>query len=341
MTRIGVVGVGGMGRSHCNSLPKVENCEFVGVADLRLEAAQEVAEQHGIRAFQDYHELLEIVDGIVVATPPMAHREVAVTAAEAGIHAFCEKPLSVDLADSDAMIEAADKAGTHLMVGQVLRFYPVHVLGKKLVDAGEIGTVTYIETDYSGPYRAPRQRPTSWYGTLGGFLENGIHKSDLINWYGGNALTVAAEVGSYSGHDDWEDYVVTLIRYDSGTVGILRWGGFMGARGTNDTFIDGSEGSLRLNMSSDLAYLKKIGESEWQELTPDRSVPHGVVGELTHFVDCIRENKTPLVDGRAGRHAVEVVLASYRSAKEKIKVLIPLYDLPEPPVYPDEDEEKD
>ncbi|MBI1925198.1 Gfo/Idh/MocA family oxidoreductase [Candidatus Poribacteria bacterium] len=326
MTRIGVIGVGGMGRSHCNSLPKVENCEFVGVADMRLEAAQEVATQHNIRAFGDYHDLLKIVDGVVVATPPVAHREVVVAAAEAGVHAFCEKPLSLTLADADGMIEAADKAGTHLMVGQVLRFYPVHALGKKLVDAGEIGNITYLETDYSGPYRAPRQRPSSWYGTVGGLLENGIHKSDLINWFGGTALTVAGERGSYSGHEDWEDYTVTLIRYDSGAVGILRWGGFMGARGTTDTIIDGSKGSLRLNMGADIAYLKKIGESEWREIIPERTGPHGVVGELTHFVDCIREGRTPLVDGRAGRHAVEVVLATYRSAKEQIKVVLPMHE---------------
>jgi len=120
-----------MGNGHCNALPNVENCEFVGVADLRLEAAQAIAEQHQIRAFQDYRELLEIVDGVVVATPPVAHGEVVVAAAEAGVHAFCEKPLSLTLSDADAMIAASDKAGTHLMVGQVLRFYPVHVLGKQ------------------------------------------------------------------------------------------------------------------------------------------------------------------------------------------------------------------
>ena len=326
MARIGVIGTGGMGGAHCNSLPQVENCEFVGVADLRLEAAQAIAEQHHIRAFQDYRELLEIVDGVVVATPPVAHGEVVVAAAEAGVHAFCEKPLSLTLGDADAMIEAADKAGTHLMVGQVLRFYPVHVLGKQLVDDGGIGSVTYIETDYSGPYSGSRERPSTWYGSVGGLLENGIHKSDLINWYGGTALTVAAEVGSFSGHDDWEDYTVSLIRYDTQAVGILRWGGFMGARGTNETIIDGSKGSLRLDMGADLAYLKKIGESDWQTLTPDRTGPHGVVGELTHFVDCIREDKTPLIEGRGGRHAVEVVLATYRSAKEKSKVILPMQD---------------
>ena len=127
MVRVGVVGVGGMGGAHCNTLPKVENCEFVGVADLRLEAAEEVASQHQILAFQDYRQLLEMVDGVVVATPP--HLDVVVNAAKMNVHAFCEKPLSVDLVDSEAMIRASDEANTVLMVGQVLRFYPVHVLG--------------------------------------------------------------------------------------------------------------------------------------------------------------------------------------------------------------------
>ncbi len=324
MIRIGVIGVGGMGNAHCNSLPNVENCEFVGVADLRLEAAQAVAEKHQIRAFRDYQELLDIVDGVVVATPPVAHTEVVIAAAKAGVHAFCEKPLSLTLAEADAMIDASDTAGTHLMVGQVLRFYPVHALGKQLINAGDIGDIVYIETDYTGPYNAPRTRPDNWYGTVGGLLENGIHKSDLVNWFGGTALTVAAEVGSFSGHDDWEDYTVSLIRYDSGAVGILRWGGFLGARGTNETIIDGTEGSLRLDMAADLGYLKKRGASEWQELVPARDVPHGVVGELTHFVECIRDDTPPLIDGRGGRHAVEIVLATYQSAREKTKVALPM-----------------
>ena len=326
MVRIGVIGTGGMGGGHCNSLPNVENCEFVGVADIRLEAAQAVAERHRVRAFQDPRELLEIVDAVIVATPPMMHREVVVAAAEAGVHAFSEKPLSLTLSDADAMIDAARAAGTHLMVGQVLRFYPVHRLGKRLIDDGEIGDVVYIETDYSGAYNAARERPSTWYGSVGGLLENGIHKSDLINWFGGEALTVAAEVGSFSGNEDWEDYTLSLIRYDTQAVGILRWGGFMGARGTNDTIIDGSKGSLRLDMGADIAYLKKIGESDWTPITPDREAPHGVIGELTHFVDCILEGKTPLVDGVAGRHAVEVVLATYRSARERSKVILPIHD---------------
>jgi UDP-N-acetylglucosamine 3-dehydrogenase len=251
---------------------------------------------------------------------------VTVAAAEMGVHVFCEKPLSLNMADSDAMIEATDAAGVHLMVGMVLRFYPVHTLARRLVDDGEIGRVVYIEGDYTNAYRGPRKRPESWYGSVGGYLENGIHKVDLVNWFGGTAQTVTAEVGSFSGHDDWEDYALTLLRYGADTTGILRWGPFMGARGTNETIIDGSEGSLRLSIREDTAYLKKIGEADWTEIVPDRSKAHGVAGELTHFVECIESGGTPLVDGRAGRHAVEVVLASYRSAKTHAKIDLPITD---------------
>ena len=67
---------------------------------------------------------------------------------------------------------------------------------------------------------------------------------------------------------------------------------------------------------------KNEGDNEWQEIVPDRSGPSHVVGELTHFVNCIRDNKTPMIDARGGKAAVAVVLATYESAREKTKVSI-------------------
>lgn len=323
MIKLGVVGVGGMGQGHCNALTKLtqeKECEFVAVSDLRENVVKDVATKFNVKPFGDYKELFKQVDGIVVATPPTAHRPVVVEAAKAGIHAFCEKPLSTTIEDADAMIKATDDNKVALMVGQVLRFYPVHAHGKKLIDSGEIGDLVYIETDYTSRYSGKRQRPSSWYGTLGGFLENGIHKADLINWFGGEPIYVSSEVGSFSGYDDWEDYAATLIRYKNSVVGILRWGPFLGARGTSDTIIDGTKGSLRLDMSKNLISQKLIGESEWKEIAPENSSANGVVEELRHFIRCIENKQTPLVDGRAGKKAVQIVLASYKSAKENVKV---------------------
>lgn len=323
MIKIGVVGVGGMGQGHCNALTKVmalNECQFAAVSDVRENVVNEVAKKFNVKPFVNYDDMFKQVDGVVVATPPLAHKPVVEAAAKAGVSVFCEKPLSTTVEDADAMIKAADDNKVALMVGQVLRFYPVHAHGKKLIDAGEIGDLVYIETDYTSRYSGKREKPSSWYGTIGGFLENGIHKSDLINWFGGDPVYVSAEAGSFSGYDDWEDYVATLIRYRNSVVGILRWGPFLGARGTNETIIDGTKGSMRLDMSRNMIYLKLIGEAEWREVVPENSSANGVVEELRHFVHCIKNKETPLVDGRAGKKAVEIVLASYKSAKENIKV---------------------
>jgi UDP-N-acetylglucosamine 3-dehydrogenase len=328
MIRLGVVGAGGMGQVHCTALPKLGNCEFTAVADMKLEVAKKAAQKFGIKAYADYNQMWGDVDGIIVATPPDSHKDIVLAAAEAGVHSFCEKPISRTLADADSMIEATEKCDVVFMIGHVLRFYPVHILGKKLVDDGEIGNVVYVETDYTSRYSAPRTKPSSWYGTVGGLLENGIHKADLINWFGGEAATVASEVGSLSGYEDWEDYAVTLVRYKSGIVGILRWGPFMGARGTTDTVLDGSKGSLRLSISKGRVYRKLIDEGDWVDIAPDVPASSGwmdyVVCELTHFVNCILEGKTPITEGRAGRRAVELVIASYRSARERKKITLPI-----------------
>lgn len=324
MVRIGVVGVGGMGKSHCNALSSVQGCQFTAVSDVKTEVAAEVADKFGVKAFADRNEMFGEVDAVIVATPPWYHAEVAVDAAKNGIHVFCEKPLSATLDDANAMIAAADAADVALMVGHVLRFYPLHELGRKMIDDGLIGDIVYLETDYCGKYSGPRNRPETWFGKMGGLLENGIHKVDLINWFGGDADTVSAEVGSFSGHEDWEDYTMSLIRYKSQVVGILRWGPFMGSRGSRGTIIDGSKGSMNLDMASGNVYHRLMGESEWTESIPPNKGENGVVKELQHFVDCIRDGKKPMSDGRDGRNAVEVVLATYKSAKEGVKVSLPM-----------------
>ncbi|MDP6354400.1 MAG: Gfo/Idh/MocA family oxidoreductase [Planctomycetota bacterium] len=320
MSKIGVIGVGGMGSAHCSSLNQVERAEFVGVYDLSPEAAAQAAEKFGVRAFESEADLLSEVDCVIVATPGFYHTDPVVSAAKAGVHVFVEKPMADNVEDCDRMIEAADEGGAIIQVGMVLRFYPAHELGMKMLKDGVIGDLVYIETDYSGSYRAPRARPESWYGKMGGLLENGIHKVDLINWFGGKVKTVAAEVGSFSGHDDWEDYVTGLIRYDTDVVGILRWGGFMGARGTTDTFLDGSKGSLRMCIGSQTVFRKLLGEDDWTEIVPEDQKRNTVAAELQHFIDCIEEGKTPIIDGRQGKDSVELAHAIYQSAKNGEKV---------------------
>lgn len=178
MIRIGVFGVGGMGNAHCGAVTTLSDvCELAAVYDVREEAVAETAEKHGTRGFTDVDEFLDQVDGVIVATPPWYHKDATVAAAKRGKHVFVEKPMAADLEDCDAMIAACEEAGVHLMLGHVLRFYAVHQLGKEMVDNGEIGDIVYLEADYAGPYSGRREPPTTWFGKMGGLLENGVHKS--------------------------------------------------------------------------------------------------------------------------------------------------------------------
>ncbi len=299
-------------------------CEFVAVADLREEAARELAERHKVVAFTNCHELLERVGAVVIATPPATHRELAVAAAQAGKHVFVEKPLAGTMEDCDAIIAAADEASVVAMVGHVLRFYPVHELGKQLVAEGVIGDLVHLETDYALPYCGQRDRPGNWFGAIGGLLENGIHKMDLLNWFAGEALHVAAERGSFSGHDDWEDYALALIRYRAGAVGVIRWGGFLGARRSRDTFLDGTKGSLRLSIDTGLVSRKLQPDADWTELTPSDPGAEPRERELRHFVECLDRGTKCRAEAREGRRAVELVLATYKSADLGNRVVLPL-----------------
>jgi len=336
MVRIGVHGVGGMGNAHCGAVKTLSDvCELSAVYDVREEAVAETAEKHDTRGFTDLDEFLDQVDGVIVATPPWYHKEATVAAAQRGKHVLVEKPMAADIEDCDAMNAACEEAGVYLMLAHVLRFYPVHQLGKEMVDNGEIGDIVYLEADYAGPYSGRREPPTTWFGKMGGLLENGVHKSDFICWFGGEPQDVAAEVGSYSAREDWEDWTLSLVRFApradageearsaGGPVGMLRWGSILGARGSTDTLIDGTKGSMRLSIAENKVHILRAGQS-WEEVAPSEGPGVGVAGEDRHFVECIANNTPPSVDGLAGRRSVEVILATYQSAKEGVKVRLPM-----------------
>jgi len=98
----------------------------------------------------------------------------------------------------------------------------------------------------------------------------------------------------------------------------------MGARGDNGTFLDGTKGSLRLDIGADTVYRKLLGEKEWTPFEPEDKGADGVVKELAHFVTCAATGAPCRVDGRDGRRAIEFALASYQSARSGTKVKLPL-----------------
>jgi predicted dehydrogenase len=124
LVSIGVIGVGGFGRHHPRVLSEIPEFELVGIYDLEPSRAFEIAGSVGTKSFLTLEALLDAVEAVCVSVPTSLHADVAVKALKAGKHVFVEKPIAADLRDADAIIAAAEAAGSKLAVGQIERFNP-------------------------------------------------------------------------------------------------------------------------------------------------------------------------------------------------------------------------
>ena len=141
---LGVIGCGNMGADLANGARDLDCARVVCVSDVDGEKGQALAEKMGSDYEADYHVMLarEDVQAVLIATPPFLHLEPAVAAAEAGVHVFCEKPMSPTLSECDKMIDACAQGGVKLGIGLVCRFHPVHRKVRDLAHEGSLGAPT-------------------------------------------------------------------------------------------------------------------------------------------------------------------------------------------------------
>ncbi len=191
-TRVGVVGVGHLGRHHARILAGMPDVELVGVADARPEQAAAVAEACGTAAFADWRNLLDRVDAVTVAVPTVLHWEVAGAFLGRGVAAMVEKPLAASTAEAEELVELADRAGVPLQVGHIERFNPALAaldgmpLRPKFIAAERLGVYTFRSTD------------------IGVVLDLMIHDIDLVLSMVEAPVESVAAVGVsvFGGHED-------------------------------------------------------------------------------------------------------------------------------------------
>jgi virulence factor len=138
-TRIGVVGVGRMGRNHCRVLTTIRSAELVGVLDKDQERADEMVSEYGAMNFNDLEQLIGAVDGLIIATPTESHFSLGKRAIEHGVHVLIEKPLTEDLNQAEELRMLGQEAGVVVQVGHIERFNPAYRELKNLL--GPVRTI--------------------------------------------------------------------------------------------------------------------------------------------------------------------------------------------------------
>ncbi len=211
--RVGLLGAGGIGRVHAEAYREIEGAELVAVADASHEAADKLAGAHGAQAYYDCQALVADgqVDVVDVCLPTYLHAQAVIDAATAGKHVLCEKPVALDLAQADRMVEAVERAGVMAMVAQVVRFTPHYRLIKDLVEQGELGRPLMA----AAARLAAAPRWSTWFGdpalSGGAILDLHIHDLDYLFYLFGKPRSVYA-VGLRSERGGW-DHLLTSLDY--------------------------------------------------------------------------------------------------------------------------------
>ncbi|UCG89045.1 MAG: Gfo/Idh/MocA family oxidoreductase [Gemmatimonadota bacterium] len=320
--RVAVIGAGMMGAGHAACIAQSGRAQLMAVADIDLGRARELADQFGADACRDHSEMLarRDVDAVVVCTPDWAHLEVCLDAAGAGKHILVEKPLAMTVADCDAIIAAADAAGVTLMIGHILRFDPRYVAARAAVDSGEIGAVSYLYARRSNTVVQPRR-----FGGRTTVLHYlAVHDVDWMLWAMGEPVTRVQAMTSRKVLEDLkvDDVAFLLMQFSSGAVGCVEAGWARPEHTPFDLDADlevvGTLGAIRVDTpnSGVLVEAQRVRRI-------DTTYGFRVVGrtggalreEVEHFLECVQERRTPLIDGRQARSAVAVVTAAAESAR--------------------------
>lgn len=153
--RAAVAGCGGMGRNHAHALVDLQGIELVALADVfqpNLDRAGDEVELDPERRYQDFAQMCDEQrpDFVVIATQAPQHAELTIAAAHRGIHVICEKPLALNLAEADAMLQACQAAGVRLAVNHLRRMTPASTLARDLIAAGEIGEILAVDIHDKG-----------------------------------------------------------------------------------------------------------------------------------------------------------------------------------------------
>lgn len=327
--RMAVVGVGHLGQHHARILANLPEVELVGVVDARSDQAVGIAQKHNTRAFDRIDPLIGHVDAVSIVTPTSFHHQVASDFLKAGIPVLVEKPMCKTVEQADELIELAKASNVPLQVGHIERFNPAfEELSRRPIRP------KFIEAERHGPFTG---RSTD----IGAVLDLMIHDLDLILSLVGSPVREvrAFGVSVFGGH---EDMVNARLEFDSGCVAHVTasrisarpkrrlrvWApeGYAGIDFVNRklTLVQQSDelrrNGLRIEKLDPAARAKLKDEvfgRHLEVLTVDGDKKGDqLTAELKHFIDCVRTNRRPRVDGEAGRDALalaERVIQAVRS----------------------------
>lgn len=321
MINVGIIGLGGIARAmHVPQMRETGRFFIKAAADVR-EDHPFVKELDIPEYYLDYNEMLKDpqIDAVLVLSPHDMHEEHCVAAFNAEKHVLIEKPISRNLKEAAAIIEAQKKSGKIGMLGFCQRFYPQHAYIKKMIDENVLGNLLSARVDH---YQNFRKKSDSWWSSPeraggGAVIGSGVHRLDLLRWYMGEVKSVYAKASYEPSRLVAEACTHAVLEFESGAVAnfSINWATPSFTHGEKIS-VSGKEGiAVFANGRSLKAAIKSIDEGKLSDIdTPPCETMY------EHFAKCIEENKEPTVSLEEGYKTLQLVRAIYKSIETGLPV---------------------
>ena len=338
--RFALIGCGRIAASHVDALGQhAERAEWVAVCDNRAAALDAAVAATGAAGYASLDKLLDDVDAdvIVLATPSGLHPRQAMRAAQAGRHVVTEKPMATKWEEGVQMVRACRDAGVKLFVVKQNRLNPTLQRLKAAVAAGRFGRIVMCNVNvfWTRPQRYYDEAP--WRGRWdldgGAILNQASHYVDMVDWLVGPVDNVHAYTATLARDIEAEDTGVVSLRLRSGALAAINV--TMLTHGKNfegSITLLGERGTVRIGGIA----VNQIEHWEFDEPHPDDAqvtdasyAPASVYGHghglyYDNVIETLRGRRHAEVDGYEGLRSLEVVIAAYRSARDGVRVGLPL-----------------
>jgi predicted dehydrogenase len=320
--KLGIIGLGSIGKLHLENSLKLPNVDLIAVSDLSNKSLR-VAKTLGVKKrYKDYEKLLanEEVEAVIVAVPNHLHLECASKAAEQKKHVLLEKPIARNASEAKEIISIAQKNSIKLMMGYPLRFNPIFRELKEKIDGGGLGAIeiAYATNVSSGPFaeraidNAPMPVPEWWFNktlTGGGVLMDlGSHMINLLRWYFGEITDIRSHLG-YRFNMDFEDSVTCIAKFSSGTTAVICCGWFSQKLQQKVELL-----GTAAHAEAQLSYKSNPLVTATRTLLTGNSgyqSPH--LNEVKNFINCILNDTNPSPSAIDGLRDIEAITLAYKN----------------------------
>ena len=325
MIRVGVIGCGYWGPNLIRNFTQIESSEMVMAADLDENRLKHIESLYPtIKTSTDYRAIINSpeIDAVAIATPVFTHKKFSIEAMEQGKHVLVEKPMTSSAADAQAMIDTSEKQGVCLMVGHTFEYHAAVVKVKEIIDSGELGDIYYINSQ--------RLNLGLFQPDINVVWDLAPHDISIILYLIGKEPEYITTIGTSHINPEIQDVATLTMVFDNKMIAFIQSSWLDPNKVRKMTIV----GSKKMLVYDDIepnnkiwifdrgvetpAHYDTFAEFQYSYRYGDITIPkidnyEPLKAELTHFIECIEQKKTPKTDGSNGLRVVKILEAAQHS----------------------------